>query len=196
MKSFSFLAFLIGSFFLFEATDAAANEPIELSSSAEFYTLIQNNTFDVILDVRDQSDFDAGHIEGAIHIPNLAKTEMPPLPPLLVGDLSSPPGCNREDYQVAVYCYTGGRAGMVIESLIKGGFKAQLYNGLGTQQWLDSGYNLTTNSSSPVPECIFNNTYFAVDGDSSSSASSSQSSLSCVSYLMIFFSFLTVFMSM
>lgn len=111
-------------------------------TSEEFYTGIQNGEYDAIIDARNWIDFIQGHIPGATYIEGVnSMSDIPPFPDLLEG------GCNGSEMKIVVYCYVGGRAGNVIDTLIDAGYKATLYNGQGTNQWLDAGYDLVTEGS-------------------------------------------------
>jgi len=87
-------------------------EPIDLSKRRsilpqEVPTLQQEVIF---LDVRSDSEWNAGHIKGAIHVPfNKAAQQVPSLMP----DRSVP---------IIAYCSGGGRAASVVKSLRKQGY--------------------------------------------------------------------------
>jgi len=57
---------------------------------------------DVLIDVREADEYQAGHIPGAIHIPR----------GILEFKLSSTPALTARDLKVVVYCKTSGRAAL------------------------------------------------------------------------------------
>jgi rhodanese-related sulfurtransferase len=69
----------------------------------------------LILDVRTASEFDSGHIPGAVNIPH---TELP----RRIGELDA--GSDRE---IVVYCERGGRAMKAASELRKAGFSTVLH---------------------------------------------------------------------
>ena len=66
----------------------------------------------VLIDVRTKEEFDAGHIEGVIHLP-IADIELGELG--AVGELS-------RDVPLRVHCMAGGRAGRAAKTLRDAGF--------------------------------------------------------------------------
>ncbi|MEM6516441.1 MAG: rhodanese-like domain-containing protein [Bacteroidota bacterium] len=65
----------------------------------------------LILDVRTKTEWDAGHIENAIHIP-LADLKMK------IGELKE------YDRPFVVYCESGGRSGKAVDYLTQNNFEA------------------------------------------------------------------------
>jgi hydroxyacylglutathione hydrolase len=83
----------------------------------------------VILDTRGQSEWESGHIEGALHI----------YVGYLEGRLTEIPA----DKPIAVICNVGHRAGLGASILLKAGF-TQVYNVLGSvKAWVAAGYPVT-----------------------------------------------------
>ncbi len=64
-----------------------------------------------LVDVRELDEWNEGHIEGAIHIPMHL---LPIKAPELIPDKNT---C------IVLYCYSGGRSGMSIETMEKMGYK-------------------------------------------------------------------------
>eukprot|EP00934_Nitzschia_sp_Nitz4_P004174 Nitzschia sp. Nitz4//scaffold249_size28687//25899//26549//NITZ4_008120-RA/size28687-processed-gene-0.12-mRNA-1//1//CDS//3329544026//4164//frame0 len=116
------------------------NSQVQLTSQ-ELHDGIQSGSFDVIVDVRTQSEWDDGHIMNATFVENLAGS----------GSADSILGC--DSCIMAVYCRTGGRAGQAISRLINEfGFDSDnLYNGLGVSQWTNAGYELVVTESVLAP---------------------------------------------
>jgi rhodanese-related sulfurtransferase len=100
----------------------------------------QKGEFNVIVDVRTQSEWDSGHIENATLVENLASTGSPEL--LL--------GC--ENCTLAVYCRTGSRAGAAITRLqTVYNFQGEIVNALGVNDWTGAGYPLIMDDSVAPP---------------------------------------------
>jgi len=78
----------------------------------------------LILDVRSQAEFDAGHVPGAVLIPH----------DQLAGRLSE---LDRDDW-VLVYCKTGRRAGIAEKLLAENGFDVRQIEG-SWQRWSAEG---------------------------------------------------------
>ena len=107
---------------------------------------IDSNSFDVVIDVRTDEEWNDGHLPGATHVPNLQTSIFPPFPDIIGGR------CNQSTKKVVVYCRSGARAGVAIDRLIAAGYEPTLYNGRGTSQWTDAGYELV-NAESVIPSC-------------------------------------------
>lgn len=93
---------------------------------AEASNLIGDKPGLVILDVRSQSEYDDGHIEGAILIPNTEIADR--LDELDKGD------------ELLVYCRTGNRSGQAIEILEEAGFTKIYHMNDGISTWISEGY--------------------------------------------------------
>lgn len=73
----------------------------------------------VILDVRNDDEWAAGHIDGAVHVP-LDR---------LAGRMSYDPGELLSDAPLVVTCKGGGRAGQAVSWLNRNGFDAVVLDG-------------------------------------------------------------------
>ena len=93
---------------------------------AEAKALIEGKPDLVILDVRNPSEFDDGHIEGAINIPVDYLAER-------LDELS-------KDDELLVYCRTGNRSARAVEILDDNGFTKIFHMDEGITGWLDAGY--------------------------------------------------------
>ena len=93
---------------------------------AEAKALIEGKPDLVILDVRNPSEFDDGHIEGAINIPV----------DYLAGRLDE----LSEDDELLVYCRTGNRSARAVGILEDAGFTKIFHMDAGITGWLDAGY--------------------------------------------------------
>ena len=94
-------------------------------SVSEAYDLIQNEPGLVVLDVRTQTEYDEGHIEGAILIP---VAELPDR----LNELS-------EDDVLLVYCRTGNRSGTAMAILGENGFSKVYHMHEGISTWIAEG---------------------------------------------------------
>mmetsp|Transcript_29449 Transcript_29449/g.43021 ORF Transcript_29449/g.43021 Transcript_29449/m.43021 type:complete len:189 (+) Transcript_29449:82-648(+) len=131
----------------------------------EFYTGVQNNAYDAILDVRTTEEYDStGHIANATFIESLAGYSKTEAKELLDGY-----GCQGSCLHIAIYCQSGGRAGRAATLLRDAGFNGTLYNGLGVGQWTAAGYPLVT-SPSVEPTCGKKNCSEPLDAPTTSPA--------------------------
>ena len=80
----------------------------------------------VILDVRTQTEYDDGHIEGAILIPHTELADR--LDELDKGD------------EILVYCRTGNRSTTAMEILGENGFTNVYHMNEGITTWISEGY--------------------------------------------------------
>ena len=108
--------------------------------------------FDVIVDVRTQSEYTTGHINGSTLVESLASFNT-------TDQISTPQALHGCEYcDIVVYCRSGSRAATAIQHLIDAGYQGQLYNGLGVSQWTEAGYPLRIDDVSIVPTCTTNTT--------------------------------------
>ena len=91
----------------------------------EAWDLIQNEPELVVLDVRTQTEYDDGHIEGAILIP---VAELPDR----LDELST-------DDEILVYCRTGNRSGTAVGIMEENGFSKIYHMHEGISTWLSEG---------------------------------------------------------
>lgn len=80
-----------------------------------------------LLDVREQDEWDAGHIDGAQHIP--------------LGELGARVGEVRKDRVVVAVCRSGSRSDRAAKGLRASGFEAENLDG-GVTAWARSGLPL------------------------------------------------------
>jgi hydroxyacylglutathione hydrolase len=86
----------------------------------------------VVLDARDQAEWDSGHIRGSLH--------------LYVGHVEAGLSEIPRDKPVAVLCSVGHRAGIAASVLLRAGFP-KVYNVLGSvTAWRHAGFSLITDS--------------------------------------------------
>lgn len=67
----------------------------------------------IMLDVREPSEFDMGHLPGAVHIPR----------GLLEFMVGNHPALQTQDHDIVVYCKNGGRSTLAADLLQRMGFK-------------------------------------------------------------------------
>jgi rhodanese-related sulfurtransferase len=92
----------------------------------------------VVLDCREPYEWQAGHIEGAVHIP------MNSIPQQLAAD----PGAIKPDVPVVVVCKVGSRSAHVAAWLIQNGFDALNLDG-GMIAWASAGRPMQSESAAP-----------------------------------------------
>jgi rhodanese-related sulfurtransferase len=89
----------------------------------------------IILDVREDDEWNAGHIEGAVHVPLTA----------VANRMSYEPGELLTDDPIVVTCKGGGRASRAAAWLNANGFDAVVLDG-GMLGWLDAGRPMISES--------------------------------------------------
>lgn len=87
----------------------------------------------VLLDVREQAEWDAGHIEEAVHIP--------------MTELNARQGEIPEDRTIVCVCRSGQRSAMVTQALVGAGFDAHNLEG-GMLAWATSRHPIVTANGS------------------------------------------------
>ncbi|WP_245777489.1 rhodanese-like domain-containing protein [Lentzea xinjiangensis] len=93
----------------------------------------------VLLDVREQDEWDAGHAPGALHIPMSE----------IAARLEEVPN----DVQLYVVCRAGGRSARVTQYLNQNGWEAVNVEG-GMQHWEAAGRPLEGGADGMAPEVI------------------------------------------
>jgi rhodanese-related sulfurtransferase len=92
----------------------------------------------VLLDCREDDEWAAGHIDGAVHVP---MNEIPQR-------LSSEPGQLTPDAKIVVVCKVGSRSAHVAAWLNQNGFDAVNLSG-GMLAWATSGRSMTSTGGGP-----------------------------------------------
>lgn len=88
----------------------------------------------VLLDVREQHEWDAGHIPDAVHIP--------------MGELNARQDEIAEDRPIVTVCRSGARSGQVATALQRGGYDAENLEG-GMQAWERAGLEVVASDGGP-----------------------------------------------
>ena len=91
-------------------TNKGENAMYEQITAEEAKKIIDSGEEHIILDVREQDEFDAGHIPGAILLPY---TEIENKAEEMIPD---------KDKQILVYCRSGRRSKIAAEALVKLGY--------------------------------------------------------------------------
>jgi phage shock protein E len=112
--------FLILLCFLLTAGCAAQDitKPDELSKLLEMGA--------VLVDVRTKSEFESGHLEGALNLPHQDILQLPEIVEV------------SKDKPIIVYCRSGRRSGFAKNSLTEAGYR-QVYNAGGYQSLKEAG---------------------------------------------------------
>ena len=88
----------------------------------------------LLLDVREQHEWDAGHAPDAVHV--------------VLGDLPGRVAELPTDRPIVVACKAGGRSAMATEALVGAGFDAVNLAG-GMLAWVDAGFPCVTDAGTP-----------------------------------------------
>jgi hydroxyacylglutathione hydrolase len=102
----------------------------EVINLEEFKVLAEKDEVQVV-DVRNTTEFNAGHVKGADHV--------------FVGTIEDNLDKISKDKQVVIHCQSGDRAAIAYSLLMKNGFnQIKNYSG-GMKEWKESGNNIVTN---------------------------------------------------
>jgi rhodanese-related sulfurtransferase len=91
----------------------------------------------VLLDCREHDEWDAGHIDGAVHVPMNA----------IPSRLQFEPGPLTPDADIVVVCKVGSRSAMVTDWLNRNGFQAKNLDG-GMLAWAAAGRPMVSETGS------------------------------------------------
>merc|ERR1712216_178943 len=121
-----------------ENAGAAPTTSVKKPPSELIYQQVLNKEYDIILDVRSESEFKKGHIRGALHMPGFSSA-------------THLKGC--ENKKIGVYCWTGpDRATPTAQALAKVGFSSVFDLG-GLQFMANMTVVTTTTISNTLPSC-------------------------------------------
>ncbi len=87
-----------------------------------------------LLDVREPYEWEAGHIEGAVHIP--------------MGSLDERRDELPTDRPIVAVCRTDGRSGRVTQALVQAGYDASVVVG-GMTAWAQAGFPMVAEGDTP-----------------------------------------------
>jgi hydroxyacylglutathione hydrolase len=100
-------------------------ESLKLVSATDLKAMLDRNYDVTVLDVRKQNEWDAGHIEGAVHI--------------FVGHLIDKLSQIPKEKPIVVHCSAGYRSGLASSILLRAGY-SEIYNVAGgISAWISSG---------------------------------------------------------
>ena len=88
----------------------------------------------VLLDVREPYEWQAGHVEGAMHVP--------------MGEVVARLGELPQDRELVVVCKVGGRSAQVVQYLNQAGFNAVNLDG-GMSAWARAGRRMVSDTGAP-----------------------------------------------
>ena len=115
----------------FHAWEEATNPTVsnQIATIDELFEKYESPAPPTILDVRQQDEWDVGHIPGSthFHIGDL-NSEMPELP---------------RDHEIWVICASGARSAIASSVLTRAGWKARLVRPGGVPEWAANGYPIT-----------------------------------------------------
>lgn len=89
---------------------------------------------DILIDVREPSEYEQGHISGSINIPR----------GLLEFKVGSIPSLESRDKKVVIYCKTSGRSALAAASLLAMGYLNVTSIEGGIDHWIESGKPIIT----------------------------------------------------
>ena len=107
---------------------AAARAQIEEVSNDQAQQLLEQGI--TVLDVREPSEYAAGHLPGAVNIPR----------GVLEFKIGSHPTLAQRDQPLLVYCQLGGRSALACQSLQQLGYNSLLNLAQGYAGYLNGGY--------------------------------------------------------
>ena len=109
-------------------------------SDTELINLLAERSDLLLIDVRTDKEWDAGHIEGACFLD------------FLEDDFKGRAEALPKDRPIALYCAAGGRSEDAMKLLAKAGFR-ELYNlRKGFYGWEDAGHAVSNAEPKPLPE--------------------------------------------
>lgn len=89
---------------------------------------------DILIDVREPSEYEQGHISGSINIPR----------GLLEFKVGSIPSLESRDKKIVIYCKTSGRSALAATSLLAMGYLNVTSIEGGIDHWIESGKPIIT----------------------------------------------------
>ena len=115
------------------ASPVVINEVISAQAAYDMIQSNRNNTDFIIVDVRTQGEYSAGHVAGATMID------------IYLPDFQSKVSALDRNKKYLVYCMTGIRSAQAVKTMKDLGFREVYDLGGGINQWTSSGYPLVTN---------------------------------------------------
>lgn len=84
---------------------------------------------DIIIDVREPAEYDAGHLKGAVSVPR----------GVLEFKIADLPAVSGSDTSIMLYCQSSGRSALAAQSLAELGYKQVLSITGGYEAWVEAG---------------------------------------------------------
>ena len=116
-----------------------AKKSIRLADMNSFKQAVDESSYDLVIDVREPSEYDAGHIPGAINIPR-GLIEFKIWPTVGFPDVTD------QGQKIYLYCNTGGRASLSGKSLQELGFTEVTVVEMKLTDWIDAGFPIEKGS--------------------------------------------------
>jgi len=143
LKSKKIIFFIFPFILLILTVNVRAQTVTDISVQTA-YDMINNNTQYpnlIILDVRDQWEYDENHLCDAIIIPvSEIDTRINELEPY-------------KDIEIVVYCWSGGRSASASQNLVDNHNFTKIYNMLGgISAWINVGYEVCNGQTQPAIE--------------------------------------------
>ena len=110
-----------------------AKKSIRLADMNSFKQAVDESSYDLVIDVREPSEYAAGHIPGAVNIPR-GLIEFKIWPTVGFPDVTD------QGQNIFVYCNTGGRASLAGKSLQELGFTEVAVVDMKLTEWIDAGF--------------------------------------------------------
>jgi len=123
---------MVSALLMATALAGAAETPNTLITPADLASLIESGNAPLILDVRTEDEFSAGHIPGAINIPHSELADR-------ITELDG-----YQDKEIILHCHSGRRAVIIEPVLIEDGFTHIRYLDGQWQQWKAGDYPVET----------------------------------------------------
>ncbi|MCP3930782.1 MAG: rhodanese-like domain-containing protein [Bacteroidetes bacterium] len=99
---------------------------------AAFTTVVDNKSYDLIVDVREPNEFEVGHVAGAINIPRgVAEFK--------IWKKVGFPDNTDTGKNIYIYCRTGGRAALTTKALQDLGFTNLVHVNMKIAEWKEAG---------------------------------------------------------
>jgi rhodanese-related sulfurtransferase len=116
-----------------------AKKSIRLVDMSTFQQSLDEKNYDLVIDVREPSEYDAGHVAGAINIPRGVIEFM-------IWTNVGFPDSTDKGRNICLYCNTGGRASLSGKSLKELGFTNVTVVDMRLPDWIEAGFPIEESS--------------------------------------------------
>ena len=110
-----------------------AKESVHTTDMGSFHKSLQKQNYDLVIDVREPSEFASGHIPGATNIPR-------GLIEFMIWKEIGYPQNSATDQKIYLYCNSGGRASLSGKALMRLGFGNVTVVDMQLSKWAEAGY--------------------------------------------------------